>query len=217
MVRRRLLRAFFALLYTRLAWGYDGVAWLVSAGQWYRWAGVALPFIEAGPVLEVGCGRGRLLRPIANRGFAVVGVDRSEEMARHAARVSAQPVLRADALALPFPDGYFATLITTFPAPYVLEAATQREFARVVRPGGLWLWVDAPALDLGTRTALAQAVTWLAQGSAPPDPPRHLEEDRSGGQWAVTLRRLPVGQTSIGLRVARRMEQPKESSHAPLH
>lgn len=206
MLRQRLLRTFFGLLYTRLAWGYDGVAWLVSAGQWYRWAGAALPFIEAGPVLEVGCGRGRLLRPITRLGWSVVGVDYSWEMARHAARSSAQPVAQGDALALPFPDGHFATLITTFPAPYVLEEATQREFARVVRPGGLWLWVDAPALELKARTALAQAVTWLAQGSAPPDSPPHLEADRSGGQWTVAMRRLTLRQTSIGLRVARRVE-----------
>ncbi len=204
-LRRTLLQQFFRLLYTRLAWGYDVVAWLTSAGQWYRWVEAALPFVEAGPVLEVGCGRGRLLRPVAERGFQVTGVDYSGEMARSAAQESGQPVIQGDGRALPFGDGRFATLVTTFPAPYVLEGETQREFARVVQPGGLWLWVDAPALDPTASTALARLVTRAAQGKASDDEvTRYLSRDRSDGLWTVRIERVSAGPTTVAVRIARR-------------
>ena len=204
-MRRTLLQRFFGLLYTRLAWGYDMVAWLASAGQWYRWVGAALPFVKGGPVLEVGCGRGRLLRPLTERGHQVTGLDYSGEMARHAAQASGQPVIQGDGRLLPFGDGQFATLVTTFPAPYVLEGETQREFARVVRPGGLWLWVDAPALDPTASTALARLVTRAAQGKASADEvTRYLSRDRSGGLWSVRVERVSAGSTTVTVRIARR-------------
>ncbi len=204
-MRRTLLQRFFGLLYTRLAWGYDVVAWLASAGHWYRWVAAALPFVEAGPVLEVGCGRGRLLRPLAERGHQVTGLDYSGEMARHAAQASGQPIVQGDGRVLPFEDGQFATLVTTFPAPYVLEGETQREFARVVRPGGLWLWVDAPALGPAASTALARLVTRAAHGKASDDEvSRHLSLDRSEGLWSVQMERVSVGPTTVALRIARR-------------
>ncbi|WP_163508863.1 class I SAM-dependent methyltransferase [Fodinicola acaciae] len=46
-----------------------------------------------GSVLELGCGTGRILRPLAAMGHDVVGVDESAEMLSHAAgcRPSATP------------------------------------------------------------------------------------------------------------------------------
>lgn len=45
-----------------------------------------------GPVLEVGCGSGRLLVPLARAGYDAIGLDNSPEMmARAEIRVSAQP------------------------------------------------------------------------------------------------------------------------------
>lgn len=45
-----------------------------------------------GPVLEVGCGSGRLLVPLARAGFAVTGIDNSSEMlARAEVRLAAEP------------------------------------------------------------------------------------------------------------------------------
>ena len=67
-MRRSLLQLFFDQLYTRLAWGYDGVAALVSGGQWYEWGAAALDYVELDPVLEGGCGRGRLLPRLAAAG-----------------------------------------------------------------------------------------------------------------------------------------------------
>lgn len=207
MGRETLLFFFFNLLYTRFSWAYDVVAWVVSAGQWYNWVESALPFIEDGPVLEVGCGRGHLLEPIADLGYSVIGVDYTMQMAKHAKQASQQPVIRGDGYTLPFNAAHFGTLITTFPAPYVLDAHTQREFARVVRPGGLWLWVDAPLLEPTAITALARLITRAAYGS--PEQSYAfpvLKEERSGGLWQVHVKRIMIGYTSIALRIAYRCE-----------
>ena len=63
-----------------------------------------VPFLLAqaaeagGPVLEIGCGSGRLLVPLARAGQTITGVDRSAEMlARAEPRLAALP---AQALSL---------------------------------------------------------------------------------------------------------------------
>jgi ubiquinone/menaquinone biosynthesis C-methylase UbiE len=208
MLRRRILLTLFDLLYTRLAWSYDMVNWLVSGGLWYRWTEQALPFVGGGPVLEVGCGRGRLLDLLARQGQSVTGVDRSLQMARYAARQSGQPVVRADGRALPFPDHHFAVLITTFPAPYILEPQTQREFARVVQPGGLWLWLDAPTLHPDAHTLPARLLTRLAWGNNDTLDTKlpTMMADRSAGLWQVELRHIAVGPSTVTLRLARRAQ-----------
>ena len=45
------VRTMFRLLYGPFAWTYDGVAWLVSLGQWTAWGRVALRYLEGQPVL----------------------------------------------------------------------------------------------------------------------------------------------------------------------
>ena len=207
MVRRRLLLKLYDLLYTRLAWSYDMAGWAASGGLWNQWVAQALPFVEEGPVLEVGFGRGHLLRALADAGQQVIGVDWSFQMARHALRQGREGVLRGDGRALPFNDGHFATLVTTFPAPYILERESQCEFARVVRPGGLWVWVDAPTLRLTPATALAWLLAWVAWGS-PRDSEHALERlsrDRSGGLWQVHHERVQVGPSTVLVRLARRL------------
>src|SRR5262245_47743851 len=91
-----------------------------------------------GPVLELGCGTGRVTGPLANAGVAVVGIDRSAAML---ARARHKRLVRGDIRALPFPDAWFDMVI----APYgILQslirprdlAATLASVARVVAPGG---------------------------------------------------------------------------------
>jgi ubiquinone/menaquinone biosynthesis C-methylase UbiE len=117
---------------------------------------------EGGPVLELGCGTGRILIPVARTGVRVVGVDRSEPMlayaghrSRRLARDQRPGLVRSDIRALPFPDRTFSAVM----APYgILQsltrerdlAATLAEAGRVLKRGGtlgIDLVPDLPAWD----------------------------------------------------------------------
>lgn len=109
-----------------------------------------------GPVLELGCGTGRIALPLARAGVSIVGVDRSAPMLAHAARRARGlsraragrgrghvGLVRSDIRALPFCSARFATVL----APYGILQSLLRErdlsaalaaVARVLRPGGLF-------------------------------------------------------------------------------
>lgn len=126
-------------LYQELAWAYDPVSWLVSLGQWAGWRQTALDYAAGERILEVGFGTGELLLEMARRGLRGCGLERSTAMHRLTARKMARqglwlPRVRGIAQRLPFADGSFDTIIATFPAEYILEPATLREVARLLRP-----------------------------------------------------------------------------------
>src|SRR5215813_11220324 len=63
-----------------------------------------------GPVLELGCGTGRVTRPLAKAGIDIIGIDRSAAMLARIRIPNPQsqiPVVRGDIRALPFADGSF--------------------------------------------------------------------------------------------------------------
>ena len=141
----------------RRTWGWEG--WDAYA-PFYDWENARtlgrrdVPFWRRvasaanGPVLELGCGTGRVSIPLARGGVPIVGVDRSSPMLararRKAERLRIPPLFtRADIQALPFASTAFATVI----APYgILQSllcdrdltATLNAVARVLRPGGLF-------------------------------------------------------------------------------
>lgn len=139
------------VLYHQLAWGYDVVSWLVSAGHWRRWQRGVWQEVRGQRVLEVGCGTGAMVVEGLARGFDVVGVDRSSPMlavaqARLVERGKLCPLLQGDGRELPFAEGTFEAVIATFPAGYILELTTLSEIHRVLDQEGqlvlLGLWVD---------------------------------------------------------------------------
>jgi len=101
-----------------------------------------------GRVLELGCGTGRLLMPLARSATRVVGIDRSVAMlARGSRRLRKLPprrrpgLIHGDIRALPLPNAAFALVV----APYgMLQSLTTdedlsaalTEAARVLAPGG---------------------------------------------------------------------------------
>ena len=113
-----------------------------------------------GPVLELGCGTGRVTLPLARAGAAMVGIDRSEQMlARARTRIRRGKLgeharlVRGDIRSLPFPDASFPLVL----APYgILQsllkeadlAKTLAAVTRVLEPGGtlgLELAADLPS------------------------------------------------------------------------
>jgi len=114
-----------------------------------------------GPVLELGCGTGRIAMPLGRAGASLVGIDRSAEMlARARTRVRRGRLARrvrlvqGDIRLLPFASTFALAL-----APYgILQsllregdlAATLAEVRRVLRPGatfGLELVADLPSWE----------------------------------------------------------------------
>jgi ubiquinone/menaquinone biosynthesis C-methylase UbiE len=147
-------------LYHEMAWVYDMVSWLVSAGRWAVWRRSALGYLpeQAGLcVLEIGFGTGELLLDLAQRYGAVYGLELSPAMqavTRHKLRrrgITAA-VVRAQAQAMPLADAQFDAILATFPAPYILDPATLAECARTLRTdgrliiAGLWVSVKPAAL-----------------------------------------------------------------------
>lgn len=140
---RRILGWFLRHLYRELAWAYDAVAWFVSFGRWTAWGETALAYRKEGPLLEVGCGTGRLLSRLAGDAPAV-GSDASRAMLKRARRHAASvPLCQARAQALPFPPSTFDTVLSIFPSPYIYDPASWAEFRRVLRPGGRVVVVHA--------------------------------------------------------------------------
>ncbi|WBB75417.1 methyltransferase domain-containing protein [Micromonospora sp. WMMD1128] len=98
-------------------------------------------------ILELGAGAAAAARWLAAQGARPVALDLSAGMLRHAAHAADRtgvrvPLVQADALALPFADAAFDTVCTAFGAiPFVDDsAAAMREVARVLRPGGRWVF-----------------------------------------------------------------------------
>ncbi len=122
------------------------------------WRNLALT--AGGPVIELGCGTGRIALPLGRAGVPLVGIDRSAAML-HLARKRVRRgrlterirLIRGDIRFLPFPDASTAMVM----APYgVLQsllrerdlAATLAEVYRVLEPGaafGLELVADLPS------------------------------------------------------------------------
>ena len=152
-------------LFSGLGRSYDAMGAALSFGQDPRWRRAMVGAVAAGTedrVLDVATGTGLVARALVERyGCRVVGLDQSEGMLDGARRrLERRPkvskrieLVRGEAESLPFADREFDHLTFTYLLRYVDDpAATLRELARVVRPGGRvaslefgvpgrpWLW-----------------------------------------------------------------------------
>jgi SAM-dependent methyltransferase len=98
-------------------------------------------------VLEVGCGSAPCARWLAIEGARVTAFDLSAGMLRYAAAANEAtgvdvPLVRANAERLPFASESFDIACSAFGGvPFVADVgATFREVARVLRPGGSWVF-----------------------------------------------------------------------------
>jgi demethylmenaquinone methyltransferase / 2-methoxy-6-polyprenyl-1,4-benzoquinol methylase len=157
---------------------YDELGAALSFWQDPRWRRAMVAAVRAGPedrVLDVATGTGLVAQELVHRyRCRVLGLDQSAAMlSRAEAKLAADPQLsgrvelvQGEAERLPFADAEFDHLSFTYLLRYVDDpAATLRELARVVRPGGriaclefcvprgplLWAWrlytrIGLPAL-----------------------------------------------------------------------
>lgn len=180
------LRAFFNLLYTRLAWSYDLVAGIVSVGMWNSWVRSVTPYLNGGPVLELGHGPGHLQLALheisrqAGQARQIYGLDKSGQMGAIASKRLEKhgfqaALVRGDAQRLPFPDKSLRQLVATFPSEYITRVDTLEEVQRVLCPGGQ-LVILAVAWITGRRLH-QRAAGWLFKvtGQAPAWDDRSLE------------------------------------------
>ena len=154
-------------LFAPLGPTYDRYSRLLSLGQDPRWRRFLVARLDLRPnaqVLDVATGTGAVaLELVRQHRCSVVGIDRSADMlavarARVAARGLASRIELHEgrAEALPFDDASFDALTVTYLLRYVDDpAATLRELARVVRPGG-----TVAMLEFGVPPAGAVRAVW---------------------------------------------------------
>ena len=128
-------------LFAPLGPTYDRVGAVLSLGQDPRWRGFLVSRLphDGGHVLDVATGTGLVAGALLERGFQVTALDQSDEMLELARRRldGRAAIVSGHADELPFADASFDHLTFTYLLRYVDEpAATLRELARVVRPGG---------------------------------------------------------------------------------
>jgi len=136
-------------------------------------------------VVEIGCGIGRLTRPIARRARSVVGIDVSGEMIARARQALAdlanvELLVGSGSDLLSLADGvadvvYSFIVFQHIPDPEI-TCAYIKEIGRVLRPGGWTVFQvsDVPgihrpsAVDQGVRSALLRASGRQPKGRTDP-------------------------------------------------
>lgn len=218
-LRWRIVRALFEMLYRNRT-----LYWLAStipfAGQWRRWQRLVLPRLVGTDILEVGCGIGTLLGDLTQAGYNCHAVDRSPQMVaasrselrRRGFADGASRVVQADVRRLPFGDGSFDTVVSTFPTEYIFDPQTAHEIARVLRPSGRLVVVVGAGLEPTTPLVLPLvAFQSLVYGHRPQrNETDYTGADDRGGPLGASL-------TAAGLRSSsERVRGPFWQAHLVL-
>jgi SAM-dependent methyltransferase len=176
--------------------------------------GQALDVAEVQPgmrVLDIGCGRGEILRRCADLGVHAHGVDYSPVAVRMARKVVAGgrditgrvAVYRADAKQLPFPDAYFTRVLMFDLVEHLHPCELSQALAearRVLVPGGRLVIHTAPNVwyDRYAYPLVRLVRSLMGQGARYPADPRaivpanvdvHVNEQSALGLWLL-LRRM---------------------------
>jgi ubiquinone/menaquinone biosynthesis C-methylase UbiE len=203
----RLLRFGFWLLYNPLAWTYDWVSCVVSLGQWRAWQRTALAEVGGGRVLELASGTGNLLLDLHALGTTrPIGLDLSPHMIRIARcklrrRGIDLPLVRGRAEQLPFATASIDTVLSTFPASFILAPQTLEEIARVLEPGGHAAVVATAKLT--SRSAWTRVLEWLYRITGQRGPLPDLSGQLAAAGLTYRSEWRPVDGTSVLLLVLR--------------
>ncbi len=123
-------------------------------------------------VLDIGCGRGLLLRAFQRNGCDVTGTEFSDGACRFAREVLKLPVRVGLLQELNFPDNSFDVVVMWHVLEHVSDPRpTLAEVSRILRPGGMFL-VAVP--NFGSPEARLAKAGWFHL-----DCPRHLSHHTS--------------------------------------
>ena len=126
-----------------------------------------LPDVRSQIVLDAGCGSGRYLRELHDRGAKVIGMDLSAAMLNRARQTNTR-IARADLRALPFDAMSIDLVVCGLALGDVAELELAlSEIARVLRPGGRIIYsVVHPAGEAAgwSRTFESDGRQWTIDG-----------------------------------------------------
>jgi len=123
-------------------------------------------------ILDVGCGAGFLSNALAMKGYAVTGLDLSEEslkVARKYDETGTVHYIGANAYSLPFPDATFEVVTCMDFLEHVDQPdIVVKEIARVLKPGGLFFFHTFNRNWL-SYIVIIKLVEWLVKNT-----PKHM-------------------------------------------
>jgi ubiquinone/menaquinone biosynthesis C-methylase UbiE len=167
----------------------------------------SLAEVEPGAeILDCPCGFGRHSIPLAEAGYRVTGLDRSESQLAEAERsrgdVEWPHLVRGDYRELPFPDASFDAVLTLFSSLGYLEqdedVGVLRELRRVLRPG------RALVVETASRDGFARFAQPFARRAWEPLPDGSLYLEERTLDWiAGTIDTYRVIVTPTGERIER--------------
>jgi SAM-dependent methyltransferase len=143
-------------LYAQLRARYGTLDAHANGYRWRGWFAREQALVQAclrearDPIVDLGCGSGLMLAPLAACGRAVIGLDFNAEACR-AARAHRLLAVRGDAFRLPFADSSLGAVVSCqfFNQQSTgAVAAFLEELARVLGPGGraVLVWRNGTAL-----------------------------------------------------------------------
>ena len=209
--RQRHVRRLFATIADR----YDLITRVLSYGMDRRWKRrlIACADVQRGErALDLATGTGDVAFGLAAQGARVSGLDvthRMLQLARAKQAAGAPPAVTwttGDMTALPYPDGAFTVVTTSYGLRNVpdLDRAVA-EIVRVLAPGGRFLSLDfnrpdSPSLRaayLGYLGAIGATLGWALHGD--PDTYRYIPASirRYPGAAGVSARLRAAGLTAV--------------------
>jgi demethylmenaquinone methyltransferase/2-methoxy-6-polyprenyl-1,4-benzoquinol methylase len=125
------------------AGSYERVAKYATFGQDSKWKRHAVEALgNHDQVLELACGTGVLSSMLALSGKSVVGLDFTFEYLRESKHRLEIPLAQGTAEILPYRDGCFGAIVSSYLAKYVKIDRLAEECWRVLRPGGTVVFHD---------------------------------------------------------------------------
>ncbi len=154
--------------------------------------------------------RARLRRatPAMNRGADTAKPAQAVWSQSALADLSSQPgvstpgLVRARAQAMPFRSGAFDSVVSTFPAEFIVQAETLKEIARVLKDDGRAVVVPGVAFK---QSLPARFLEWLYTVTGQQEPaPSNLADALAEAGLVITIEREPMGMVDVLVAVATR-------------